>query len=356
MTVYSRGLIRHAHLSPYQSFPRPGTYICNMFGQVTRLACGGFTLAVRLNHTMADAQGLTQFLGAVAELARGAPTPTVRPVWQRELLETRDPPRPCFPHHEFDDVPDDAKSITTMALDEMVCHTFFFTPQQVAALRAQLVPHLRKQATSFDIVAGSLWKCRTVALSPESNLEMRMSFSIDARGRRKGTVVDDDGIPTGYYGNAFATPTAISTARELCVNPLSYAVELVKKAKDEVGMDYMRSMADVTVLQKRTCAMLPTSQFALSDTTKAKFSGLNFGWGKPVYGGPAEAMGIPMMPWICSFILPLKNAKGEHGVAVPMYLPTHAMDKMVEEMAKLLRAPANDVAQQQTRVLKRSAL
>src|SRR3954471_14063149 len=74
--------------------------------QVTRLACGGFILAVRLMHTMADAQGLVQFLAAVAELARGAAAPSVRPVWERELLEARSPPRPAFAHREYDEVPD----------------------------------------------------------------------------------------------------------------------------------------------------------------------------------------------------------------------------------------------------------
>uniref|UniRef100_A0A8R7QP20 10-deacetylbaccatin III 10-O-acetyltransferase n=2 Tax=Triticum urartu TaxID=4572 RepID=A0A8R7QP20_TRIUA len=43
--------------------------------QVTRLACGGFILAVRMMHTMADAPGMVQFLAAVAELARGATVP-----------------------------------------------------------------------------------------------------------------------------------------------------------------------------------------------------------------------------------------------------------------------------------------
>ena len=61
-----------------------------MYGvQVTRLACGGFILGVRLNHTRADGVGLAQFLGAVAELARGAQSPSVLPVWKRELLEGR---------------------------------------------------------------------------------------------------------------------------------------------------------------------------------------------------------------------------------------------------------------------------
>ncbi|TVU02069.1 hypothetical protein EJB05_52435, partial [Eragrostis curvula] len=71
--------------------------------QVTRLLCGGFVLALRLNHTLCDAAGIAQFLSAVGELARGVPAaPTVAPVWRRELLDARDPPRPSFPHPEYD--------------------------------------------------------------------------------------------------------------------------------------------------------------------------------------------------------------------------------------------------------------
>ncbi|TVU48134.1 hypothetical protein EJB05_07760, partial [Eragrostis curvula] len=120
--------------------------------QVTRLACGGFILASRMNHMMADGQGLMQFLGAVAELVRGMPSPTVRPVWQRKLLEARDPPMPCFPHREFEEVPD-AKGIT-MPRDKLVCHTFSFEPQEVDTLRSQLTPDLQKHTTRFDIVVG----------------------------------------------------------------------------------------------------------------------------------------------------------------------------------------------------------
>nr|CAB3461014.1 unnamed protein product [Digitaria exilis] len=73
-----------------------------LFFQVTRLACGGFILATRMQHAVMDAQGFVQFLGGVAELARGALAPKVRPVWTRELLEARHPPRPSFAHREYD--------------------------------------------------------------------------------------------------------------------------------------------------------------------------------------------------------------------------------------------------------------
>lgn len=222
-------------------------------------------MAVRMNHTMVDGQGLGQFLGAVAEMARGMPTPTIRPIWQREILEARDPPRPCFPHREFDEVPE-ARSIS-IPHDQMVCRSFLFGPKEVAALRAQLAPHLQKKATRFDIVLGCLWKCRTAALSPDSNQVMRINFTVDARGRHGKT---EAGIPTGYYGNAFATPVAIATARELCTNPLSYAVELVKKAKDGVNMEYMRSVADASIMRKGT-STFSTCVYYVSDTVRAKF-------------------------------------------------------------------------------------
>lgn len=172
-----------------------------------------------------------------------------------------------------------------------------------------------------------------------------MSFAVDARRA---------GIPVGYYGNVVATPVAISTARDLCSSPLSYAVELVRKAKLEVTMEYMRSMADITVLHKRrSCSLPSTCMYFVTDATRANFRDLDFGWGKPVYGGTAEA-GAPMSPWKLSIILPLKNARGEDAIAVPMYLPAPAMEKAVKEVGNMLRAPANDDAMpQQT---KRSAL
>lgn len=303
--------------------------------QVTRLACGGFILAVRLHHTMADAQGLVQFLGAVAELARGAAAPTVRPVWGRELLEARDPPRPCFAHREYDEVPDTKGTI--VPLDDMKHSSFFFGPREIATVRSHLAPGLRKRATTFEVLTGCLWKCRTVALAPDADEEMRMICIVNARGGKSGA-----GIPSGYYGNAFAFPVAVSTAGELCANPLSYAVELVKKAKGEVDVEYMRSVADLMVQRGRPHFTVVRA-YLVSDVTKAGFGDLDFGWGRPVYGGPAKG-GVGAIPGVASFLIPFKNARGEDGIVVPMCLPGPAMDKFVEEMNKLLRPAAVDVA------------
>ncbi|KAF0928866.1 hypothetical protein E2562_010724 [Oryza meyeriana var. granulata] len=302
--------------------------------QVTRLACGGFILAVRLHHTMADAQGLVQFLGAVAELARGAAAPSVRPVWGRELLEARSLPRPGFAHREYDEVPDTKGTI--IPLDDMVHRSFFFGPREVAAVRSHLAPGIRKRATTFEVLTGCLWKCRTVALAPGADEVMRMICIVNARGDKSGAR-----IPEGYYGNAFAFPVAVATAGDLCANPVSYAVELVKAAKGEVNVEYMRSVADLMVLRGRPHFTVVRA-YLVSDVTKAGFSDIDFGWGKPAYGGPAKG-GVGAIPGVASFLIPFKNAKGEDGIVVPMCLPGPAMDKFVEEMGKVMK-PAVEVA------------
>ena len=284
---------------------------------------------------MADAQGLMQFLGAVAELARGAQAPSVLPVWKRELLEGRNQQQLALVvYDKLDEVPgkdtDTKASSFMLPLDNAVLRlrSFFFGPREIAAIRAQLPPHLQKRATKFDTIAAWVWKFRTVALAPDPDDVMELLVVVNARGRNTAAA----GIPIGYYGNAVALPAAISTAGELCANPLSYAVELVKKAKNQVDMDYMRSTADLIVLRRGQSARFTTGMYCLSDQTRARFDDLDFGWGKPVYVGPAEAFAAPSMSWLVSFLLPYKNTNGEDGIVVPMCLPGPAMDRLVEEI------------------------
>ena len=73
-------------------------------------------------------------------------------------------------------------------------------------------------------------------------------------------------------------------------------------------MEYMRSAADLIVLRRGQSPLFPAGMFALSDATRARFDDLDFGWGKPVYGGAAEAVGVPSIPWLTSFLLASKNS------------------------------------------------
>ncbi|XP_043693867.1 benzyl alcohol O-benzoyltransferase [Telopea speciosissima] len=299
--------------------------------QVTRLMCGGFIFALRLNHTMSDAAGLVQFMCAVGEIARGARTPTLPPVWKRELLTARDPPRVTFLHREYDEVADTKG--TLIPLDDMAHRSFFFGPAEVAALRKHVPPHLHSCST-FEVLTACLWRCRTIAIQPDPDEDVRVICIVNARAKFQPP------LPVGFYGNAFAFPIAISPAAKLCNNPLGYALELVKKAKGEVTEEYMRSLADLMVMKGRPHFTVVRT-YLVSDLVHAGFGAVDFGWGNAVYGGAAKG-GVGAIPGVASFYIPFRNHKGEDGIVVPVCLPGPAMERFVTEIEGMIKEPPVD--------------
>ncbi|KAK4430469.1 Benzyl alcohol O-benzoyltransferase [Sesamum alatum] len=300
--------------------------------QVTRLKCGGLIFALRYNHTMSDAFGLFRFIFTVAELARGAKIPSVLPVWQRHLLNARDPPRVSYAHHEYDNIPDTNK--TLIPLDDMVQRSIFFGPAEISALRSRLSPHLRR-CTTFELLAACIWRCRTIALSLDPDEEVRILCFVNGRG------LFNPPLPAGYYGNAVATPVAISTAGNLCKQPLDFALELVMKAKSEVTEEYIKSAADLMVMRGRPHFTVLRS-YIVSDLTRVAVEDLDFGWGPALYAGPAEA-GSGVVPGLLSFHIPFKNNKGESGKLVPIWLPANAMEVFVKEVEKMVKRDDDDI-------------
>jgi hypothetical protein len=293
--------------------------------QVTRLKCGGFIFALRLNHTMSDAPGLSQFMSAISEMARGARAPSVLPVWDRHLMDARNPPRVTCTHHEYDEVAD--TNGTIIPLDDMVHKSFFFGNKEISALR-NLVPPYMQGSSRFEILTACLWRCRTIALQPNPEEEMRVICIVNSRSKFNPP------LPKGYYGNGFAFPVALTSAEKLCENPLSYALKLVKKAKSDVTEDYMKSVADLMVIKNRPHFTVVRS-YLVSDVTHAGFGLVDFGWGAAAYGGPAKG-GVGAIPGVASFYIPFRNKNGEDGIVVPICLPGYAMDIFVKELDKLL--------------------
>lgn len=80
---------------------------------------------------------------------------------------------------------------------------------------------------------------------------------------------------------------------------------------------------------------------------------MDYGWGKPVYSGPGEIVGIPT---IVSAYIPFKNDEGEKGILVPMCLPSHFMEVLVKEMESILKGRADAATQRKTMVVTGSKL
>ncbi|KAJ8762720.1 hypothetical protein K2173_012212 [Erythroxylum novogranatense] len=296
--------------------------------QVTRLKCGGFIFALRLNHTMSDGSGLVQFMTALSETARGGEAPSVPPVWERHVFQVRNPPRVTCTHREYEEVID-IKG-TTSPLGNMAHRSFFFGPAEVAALRS-FAPSSLRHCSTIELLTACLWKCHTTAIRPNPEEVMRMACIVNARFKFNRP------LPKGFYGNAFAFPMAVATAGNICCNPLGYALELVRKAKAEVTEEYMQSVADLMVIKGRP-HFTAVRSYIVSDLTRAGFGDVDFGWGKAVYGGPAKG-GVA---GVVNFYIPFKNRKGENGIVMPICLPADAMERFEAELDKMLKASPNN--------------
>ncbi|CAI0475819.1 unnamed protein product [Linum tenue] len=188
----------------------------------------------------------------------------------------------------------------------------------------------------FEILASCLWKCRTVSLRPDPKETMRMICLVSMRGK-----FSDPPLPIGYYGNTFAFAVAEAPAGELCRNPLGYALDLVRKAKGEVTEEYMKSVADLMALTGRPDFLKTRWTYLVSDVTRAGFETVDFGWGSPVYGGPAEP-DVGPVPGLANFCIPCKNKEGEDGIVLAISLPTQAMERFVKELESMLKSPPNE--------------
>ncbi|KAK4411868.1 Benzyl alcohol O-benzoyltransferase [Sesamum angolense] len=149
-------------------------------------------------------------------------------------------------------------------------------------------------------------------------------------------------LPTGYDGNAFALPVAISTTGNLCKQSLDFALELVMKTKSEVTEEYIKSVADLMVIRGRPhFAVVRT--YIVSDVRHSGLEDIDYGLGTAVYSGPAKG-DVGVIPGLISFYVPFKNYKGERGILVPICLPENAMEVFVKEFQKMVKRDNDDIA------------
>ncbi|KAH0644519.1 hypothetical protein KY284_032403 [Solanum tuberosum] len=264
--------------------------------QVTRFSCGGFAIGFRVNHTMMDAYGFKMFLNALSELIQGAYVPSILPVWQRDLLNATSSPSITCTHREFD-----GKIESKIAWESIEYKlkekSFFFGNTEMEGIKNQVSPNCK--STKFELLVAFLWKCRTIALDLHPGEIVRLTFFVSKHGKSLKFE-----LPSGYYGNAFITPAAVSKAGLLCSNSLTYVVELVKKLKDHMSEEYIKSVTNLMVIKGRP-ELSKSWNFIVSDNRSVGFDEFDFGWGKPIFGGVSEAISY------ISIGIPINNEKGE---------------------------------------------
>ena len=229
---------------------------------------------------MWDHAGIVKFMHALAEMINGARAPSIPPVWQRELLDARQPPgiTCAYQEYEYKEEAHHPNAASLLAADQMLQRSFFFGAREIETLRNLLPPHLRSCTTTFELLTACLWRCRTAAIAPAPDEEVRVLCVVNTRAKYNPT------LPTGYYGNVVAFPASVSPAGKLCQSPVGYAVELVKKAKADATREYMQSVADLMAVKGRPPFKVVRT-WMVSDLTRGGSGLVDFGWGAPVYSG-----------------------------------------------------------------------
>ncbi|TVU24996.1 hypothetical protein EJB05_27469, partial [Eragrostis curvula] len=257
---------------------------------------------------------------------------TLLPVWERHLLTARAPAGSMSTHKHtaYDEVASSAADVIWKTpLEHMVTRYFRLGLKEIAAIRSQVDPSsdLRQSATTLELVAAAVWRCRTAALEYPPCQVVRGIFWSSARGSWKP---DRSPIPKGFYGNALIPQTAEATAGELCGRPLGHALELVRAAKLDVTDEYMQSLLDTLVKSGRPFHSLDwTLSMADTSSISRRAASLGIRWERA--GGGITMAGPARVTSLHCYYDRWKRG-GEEFVAVSMCLPPAAMERFAEKI------------------------
>ncbi|KAG6422192.1 hypothetical protein SASPL_118756 [Salvia splendens] len=255
--------------------------------QLTRFVCGGVSLGFTNEHHTSDGISALHFVNTWSEIARGLTT--VPPVsLDRRILSARNPPQPQFPHIEHQPPPR-LKTPIQAASGDATFSTFRLSRHHINALKQKCNDGLNY--TTYQVVAGHVWRCVSIARSLPQDQETKLQFPMNARQKLRPP------LPEGFFGNGVFYTGAFALIGELESKPLKFAVEKVHEAIARMDDKYLRSALDYLELHMRNVEGIVRSQnnvkcpnFGITNWLRLPFYEADFGWGKPVFIGPGGAI------------------------------------------------------------------
>ena len=253
---------------------------------------------------------MVEFLNSWGETARGLPL-SVPPAIDRTLLSARATPKTEFPHDEFKNVKC-VSSGSSVNEQELVCRSFSFDSEKLHQLKHGAVADGSIEGcTTFEALTGLVWRARTRALGMEPGQETKLLIVVDGRTRLEPS------LPKGFFGNGILLTYSICPAGLLVEKPLSFAVDLVRKAIRMIDNAYIRSTIDFFEATRARTSLEHT--LLLSSWSKLAFHSIDFGWGEPLRFGLVPLPGK-------EFSIFVSEGKGSEAISVLMGLPPAAME------------------------------
>ncbi|KAI9161823.1 hypothetical protein LWI28_020993 [Acer negundo] len=303
--------------------------------QVTKFACGGFTIGMGLSHSICDGSGAAQFFQAMAELASGKSEPSIKPVWERQKLVAKAPPGP--PKFFVD--PASLATSPFLPTDDILHACFNVNAESIKRLRMDLIKecegdhvHQTDQGnfylTTFEVLTAYVWRSRFRAMKLSPDAKTLICLTMNIRRRLNPP------LPDGYYGNAFINANAVLTGKDLNEKPLSETAKVIKECKKSSSTnEYINTTLELSERMRELNVMCVGIALELTDCRQiGLIEDIDFGW-----GGPVNLVLVPCDNVDLCLFWPPNNVdpsmKG--GVRVHVTLPRAAMPKFKEEMDAL---------------------
>ncbi|KAJ0962801.1 hypothetical protein J5N97_027923 [Dioscorea zingiberensis] len=267
-----------------------------------------------------------QFIAAVSELARepNRSDLTRPPVWARELLTPRSPPRPSFPHREYDPNPNTEPASSGSEIRDKTQISIFFTQSEISALKSQING---PKTSTFVAITLLLWRAWTRSLGLRS--ETRLIVPINTRRHHQPLLL------VGYYGVAVVISCAVAPAKELVSRPISFAAGLISELKSRAfDKEYRASVVDFIEMTRRPW-FRGEGTLLVTDVSKLRFVDVDFGWGQGLYGGLARGGVGDVTGLVVTSLSGYKRKEdGEEGLVALLSLPREAVDAFQEKVRR----------------------
>ncbi|XP_057469987.1 alcohol acyltransferase 9-like [Actinidia eriantha] len=252
--------------------------------QLTWLSDGCVALGIGLSHSAIDGIGSSEFLNLFAELATGRAKLSEfkpKPVWDRHLLDSAGRTN-LGTHPEFSRVPDLSRFVTLFAQERLSPTSITFDKtwlKELKNLAMSTSQHGEFPYTSFEVLSGHIWRSWARSLNLPAKQILKLLFSINIRNRVQPS------LPAGYYGNAFVLGIAQTSVKDLTEKGLGYCADLVSRAKERVGDEYVREVVE-SVSWPRRASPDSVGVLIISQWSRLGLDRVDFGMGRPAHVGP----------------------------------------------------------------------
>lgn len=275
------------------------------------------------NHSILDGRSAAEMFLNLASICRGEGLKTHELDTDRSCIRARNPPQIKFNHTEYTKLSESSStSFTSPAVSTRANRISRISNFRLFSFSSEMIKRLKNKSemkcSSFEAIVAHLWRARTRAIFDDPRKISSVLFAVDIRSKMSPP------LPQGFIGNAVITASASAEVEELATKSFSFAVGLVKEAIDKVNDEYVRSVIDwLEVFKGVPCAL--NGNFFVSAWWKIPFHELDFGYGKPIYGGPVVSS-------MEEFILLLSDGGGmgkekESGINVWIALDQEKMQK-----------------------------